>query len=78
MDLQISKQKLTIITKCSIWDVAAVLDVDLHRSKKIPSYFDAEIPLIREKFMKADYKFRFTESVVNEFKRVKNVEMKVL
>ena len=50
---------------------------DLHRSKRI-SNFDEEIPLIKEKFMKADYPLRFINSVVNEFQKGKNVEMKVL
>ena len=49
---------------------------DLHRSKRISSNFDEEIPLIKEKFLKADYPLPFVNSVVNEFKRVKNVEMK--
>ena len=49
---------------------------DLHRSKRISSQFDKEIPLIKEKFMKADYPLRFINSAVNDFR--KNVEMKVL
>ena len=40
---------------------------NLHRSKRITSNFDEEIPLIKEKFMKADYPLRFINSVVNEF-----------
>ena len=44
---------------------------DLHRSKRISSNFDEEIPLIKEKFMKADYPLRFINSVVNEFQKGK-------
>ena len=44
---------------------------DLHRSKRISSNFDEEIPLIKEKFMKADYPLRFINSVVNEFRKGK-------
>ena len=35
------------------------------------SNVDQEIPLIREKFMKADYPLRFLSSVVNEFQKSK-------
>ena len=35
-----------------------------------------EIPLIKEKFVKADYPLRFIKSVVNELKKINNVEMK--
>ena len=45
---------------------------DLHQSKRISPHFDEEIPLIKEKFMKADYPLRFINSVVK-----KNVWMKV-
>ena len=38
---------------------------DLHRSKRISSNFDKEIPLIKGKFIKADYPFRFINSVIN-------------
>ena len=44
---------------------------DLHRSKRISSNFDEEIPLIKEKFMKADYPLLFIKSVVNEFQKGK-------
>ena len=44
---------------------------DLHRSKRISSNFDKEIPLIKEKLMKADYPLRFIKSVVNEFQKCK-------
>ena len=44
---------------------------DLHHSKRISSNFDEEIPLIKEKFMKADYPLRFINSVVNEFQKGK-------
>ena len=40
---------------------------DLHRSKRISSNFDGEIPLIKEKFMKVDYLLCFINSVVNNF-----------
>ena len=44
---------------------------DTHRSKRISSNFDGDIPLIKEKFMKADYPLCFINSVVNEFQRGK-------
>ena len=44
---------------------------DLHCSKRIPSNFDEEIPLTKEKFMKADYPLCFNNSVVNEFQKGK-------
>ena len=44
---------------------------DLHCSKRIASNFDEEIPLIKEKFMKADYPLHFINSVVNEFQKGK-------
>ena len=44
---------------------------DLPRLKRISSNFDEEIPLIKEKFMKADYPLRFINSVVNEFQKGK-------
>ena len=44
---------------------------DLHRSKRISSNFDKEIPLIKKKFMKADYPLHFINSVVNEFQKGK-------
>ena len=44
---------------------------DLHHSKRISSNFDEEIPLIKEKFMKADYPLRCINSVVNEFQKGK-------
>ena len=44
---------------------------DLHRSKRILSHFDQEIPLIKEKFVKADYILRFINSVVSEFEKGK-------
>ena len=44
---------------------------DLHRSKRILSNSDEEIPLIKEKFMKADYPLRFISSAVIEFQKGK-------
>ena len=44
---------------------------DLHDSERITSNFDEEIPLIKEKIMKADYPLRFINSVVNEFQKGK-------
>ena len=44
---------------------------DLYRSKRISSNFDEEIPLIKERFMKADYPLRFINSIVNEFQKGK-------
>ena len=44
---------------------------DLHCSKRISSNFDKEKPLMKEKFMKADYPLRFINSVVNEFQKGK-------
>ena len=44
---------------------------DLHCSKRISSNFDEEIPLIKEKFMKADYLLRFINNLVNEFQKDK-------
>ena len=44
---------------------------DLHRSKRISSNFDEEIPLIKEKFMKADYPLRLINSIVNGFQKGK-------
>ena len=38
----------------------------LHLTKRIYSNFDEEIPLIKEKFMKADYPLHFSNSVINE------------
>ena len=40
---------------------------DLYPSKRISSNFDKEIPLIKEKFMRADYPLRFINRVVNDF-----------
>ena len=40
---------------------------DLHRSKKISSNLNQEIIAIRDKYKKADYPSRFTESVIREF-----------
>ena len=37
--------------------------------KRISSNSDEEIPLIKEKFMKADYPLRFINSVINEFQK---------
>ena len=51
---------------------------DIHCSKRISSNFDEEIPLVKEKFIKANYPLRFINSVINKFQKVKNVEMKVL
>ena len=51
---------------------------DLCRSKRIPSNFDEEIPLIKEKFMRADYPLRFINSVINQFQKGKECGDKVL
>ena len=48
-----------------------IINSDLHWSKRISSKFDKEIPLIKEKFMKADYPLRFINSVVNDFQKSK-------
>ena len=45
---------------------------DLHRSKRISSNFDEEIPLIKEKFIKTNYPLRFINSVINEFQKGKD------
>ena len=47
---------------------------DLHRSKRMSSNFDEEIPLMKEKFMKADYPLRFIDNFVNEFQKGKECE----
>ena len=44
---------------------------DLHCSKRISSNSDEEIPLIKDKFMKADYTLHFINSVVNESQKGK-------
>ena len=44
---------------------------DLHHSKRISSNFDKKIPLIKEKFMKANYPLCFINSIVNEFQKGK-------
>ena len=44
---------------------------DLDRSERISSNLHEKIPLIKEKFMEADYPFRFIDSVVKEFQKVK-------
>ena len=54
-----------------------MINGDFHRSKRISSNFDKEISLIKDTLMNADDPVSFINSV-NEFKRVKNVEMKVL
>ena len=45
---------------------------DLHRSKRILSKLDEEIPLIKKKFMKAGQPLRFINSANNEFHKGKN------
>ena len=47
---------------------------ELHRSKRISSNFDKEIPLIKEKIMKVNHPLR----VVNEFEKGKECGDKVL
>ena len=47
-----------------------IQSIVLHRSKRI-SNFDEEIPLIKEKFMKAGYPLHFINIVVNEFQKGK-------
>ena len=44
---------------------------DFHRSKRISSNSDEEIPLIKKKFIKAGYPLRFINSVVSEFQKGK-------
>ena len=43
---------------------------DLHCSKKISSDFHKDIPLIKEKFVKADYPLCFINIIVNEFQNL--------
>ena len=45
---------------------------NLHCSKRISSNFDEEIPLIKKKFVKADYPLRFISSVINQFQKGKD------
>ena len=45
---------------------------DLHHSKRIPSNFDHEFLLIKEKLMKTDYLLRFIISGINEFPKCKD------
>ena len=52
--------------------------VDIYCSKRIPSNFDEETPLIKDKFMKADYHCILLTELLMNFKRVKNVKIKVL
>ena len=40
---------------------------DVHRSKRISPNFVKKIPLIKEKFMKADYPLPFVNNIVNKF-----------
>ena len=47
---------------------------DLYRSKGISSHFDEAIPLIKEKFIKADYPLRFIDSLINQFQKGKECE----
>ena len=49
----------------------STINGDLHCSKRVSSNFDEEIPLIKEKFMKANYPLRFINRVVNEFQKGK-------
>ena len=44
---------------------------DFHRSKRISSNFDEEIPLIKEMFKKSNYPLRFINIVANEFQKSK-------
>ena len=44
---------------------------DLQCSKRTSPNFDEEIPLIKEKFMKADYPLHFINSVINESQKGK-------
>lgn len=43
------------------------INTDLHRAKKIASNFADELNKIRQKFKKANYPERFTESVIRQF-----------
>ena len=47
---------------------------DLHRSKRISSNFQEEIPVIKKKFMEVDYPLSFINSVVNEFQKGKECD----
>ena len=44
---------------------------DLHRSKKILSKFDEQIPPVIEKIMKGEYPLLFINNVVKEFQKGK-------
>ena len=44
---------------------------ELHRSKRISSNFDEEIPLIKENLINADYPLRCINGVVSEFQKCK-------
>ena len=50
----------------------------LFKTKQKSSNFDEEIPLIKENFIKVDYTLRFIKSVVHQFQKDKDVEIKVL
>ena len=53
----------------AINEIQSMVKYNLHHSKRISSNFDEGIPLIKEKFMKADYPLRFINSVINEFQK---------
>ena len=40
---------------------------DLHRSKRISSYYHDEVEIIKKKYLTAGFPFRFVNSVVNNF-----------
>ena len=48
-----------------------MINGELHRAKRISSDFNTEVVLIRKKFKHADFPVRFTESVIKQFKQLK-------
>ena len=55
----------------AIHEIQSMVKYNLHRFKRISSNFDEDIPLIKQKFMKADQPLRFIKGVVNEFQKSK-------
>ena len=50
------------------------INTDLHRGKKIALNFDSELNVIRQKFKRAGYPIRFTDSVIRQFVEKDNEE----
>ena len=46
------------------------LNTDLHRAFKISSNFEEEVNIIRQKYHKADYPKKFTESIINNLGKI--------